>query len=218
MKLPCIGIFGGSFDPIHYGHLRIANALYQQLHLQELRFIPCQKAVLDKTLQATPEQRLHMLQLAIKNYPGFNIDERELRRQTPSYTVDTLISLRNDLSNDLGKETAICFIIGSDALNHLFRWHRWQELLQLAHLIVVPRPDYALPQQGAIAELIQQHQINDAKLLHQNSAGYLWIANLPFHHISATHIRQQIALGLKPNDLLPDDVLQYIQQEHLYRS
>lgn len=208
-----IGIFGGSFDPIHNGHLNIAKQLYQQLYLQEVRFIPCQKAVLDKTIQASAQQRLTMLQLAIQNQTEFIIDERELNRATPSYTVDTLISLREEL----GSNIPFCLIIGSDSLENLTRWHRWQELIQLAHLIVVPRPNSSLPQQGKIAELVQQHQIDDVKLLGKNASGCLFIANLPPSSVSATQIRNQIAAGLNPQDLLPENVLKFIEQENLYK-
>jgi nicotinate-nucleotide adenylyltransferase len=209
-----IGLFGGSFDPVHSGHLYLAQTIYQQLNLQELRFIPCQKAVLDKTLQATAEQRLTMLQLALQEYAEFTIDQRELQRVSPSYTVDTLFSLRAEL----GDQVSFAFIIGSDALQQLNRWYRWQTLIELTHLIVVPRPNYELPTHGVMGEFMQRYQTDNVKLLQQNAAGCLFVAKLEPMNISATMIRQCIAAGLSLEGLLPSNVLKFIQQENIYRS
>lgn len=208
-----VGIFGGTFDPIHYGHLNLAQELLQQLPLDEIRFIPCQIPVFDKTAQASPQQRLAMLQLALSEHTKFVIDERELNRLTPSYTVDTLLSLRNEIN-----KASLCLIIGTDTLNDLTRWHRWHELIQLAHFIIVLRPDYPLPQSGEVADLIQQHQINDAQLLKQKSAGYIYIANTKPSTISATEIRHKIAADINIENLLPNNVLKFIKQENLYQS
>lgn len=206
-----IGIFGGTFDPVHYGHLRTALELSQQLNFKEIRFIPCQKPVFDKTPKASPEQRLAMLKLAISQQDHFIADERELKRTTPSFMIDTLISLRNDF-----KQTPLGLIIGSDALAELDKWHRWEELIAHAHLIVIPRPNYVLSANKIIAAFMQKHNVTDPKLLHQQSNGYLYIANVTPLAISATAIRNQIANGLNSRYLLPDSVLNYIQQEKLY--
>lgn len=206
-----IGIFGGTFDPIHYGHLRCALELYQQLNLQNVRFIPCQNPVIDKTAHATILQRLTMLKKALADQPSFLLDEREIHRTTPSYSVDTLLSLREEFPH-----TPLCFIIGSDALNNLHRWHRWQELITLAHLIVITRPKAISPQQRSIQKLIHEHQISDAKQLVQQISGYLFVVDTIQLDISGTMIRQQIAAGLNPRYLLPDEVLQYIRKEKLY--
>lgn len=206
-----IGILGGTFDPIHYGHLRSALELYQQLDLQEIRFIPCQQPIFDKTAQATPSQRLAMLKVAITDQPHFVIDERELKRKTPSYMVDTLISLQQEFM-----QTPLCLIIGSDVLSNLDRWHRWQELIKLCHLIVITRPEYDLPQQGPVAELVKKHQIDDPAQLQKQLNGYLIQVKGTLLAISGTLIRQQIVTGSNPRYLLPDPVLQYIRQEKLY--
>lgn len=206
-----IGILGGTFDPIHYGHLRCALELYQQLNLQEVRFIPCHQPVLDKTARATPLQRVTMLKMALADQPHFLLDEREIQRSTPSYTLDTLISLREEFPH-----TPLCLMIGCDLLHSLERWHRWHELLTFAHLIVMTRPNSTLPLKGTIAEFIHNHQINDIKQLQQQLSGYLLLVNIPMLDISATFIRHQLAAALSPRYLLPDAVLQYIQQEKLY--
>lgn len=206
-----IGILGGTFDPIHFGHLRIALELQQQYDWESVRFVPCQKPVLGKASCATPAQRLQMLQLAIADQPGLTVDERELNRDTPSYSVDTLISLRAEFP-----ETPLCFILGVDLLAELPKWHRWQELLNFAHLVIVQRPGYILPIEGKINNLIQQHLTDDQEQLHQNKAGQIFITQLTPLTISATAIRQQIAAGLSPRYLLPESVWSYIQQKQLY--
>jgi len=208
-----IGIFGGTFDPVHHGHLRTALELYQRLDWQQVRFIPCQQPVLDKKAMASPAQRVAMLQLAIVKQAGFVVDERELKRTTPSYTIDTLISLRQEFP-----ATPLCLVIGFDNLLNLSRWHRWQELLDYAHIVINSRPFYELPATGVIAELIKKHRVQDEKLLHQQLAGLVYYAQLTPLAISATAIREDyIAQGLSPRYLLPDAVWEYIQREKLYQ-
>ncbi len=206
-----IGILGGTFDPIHHGHLRIALELYQSFAWQAVHLIPCQTPVLQKKAYASPEQRLHMLRLAINNQPGLVIDERELTRTTPSYTIETLISLRLEFPN-----APLCLVLGYDVLLNLTDWHRWQALLDYAHLIVIPRLSYSLPAEGVIAELIKKHQVNEVELLRTKTAGFIFFAEIAPLAISATYIREQIKQGLSPRYLLPDPVLQYIQQQNLY--
>jgi nicotinate-nucleotide adenylyltransferase len=208
-----VGIFGGTFDPIHHGHLRTALELYQRFDLQEVRLVPCQKPVLDKTAYATTEQRLQMLQLAIKDQPGLVIDEREIKRATPSFTIDTLISLRKEFPL-----TPLCLILGYDNLLNLERWHRWQELLKFAHLLINSRPLYEIPKQGVVAELLNNHQVIDAKLLQEQTAGLIYFAEMTQLNISATAIRQQIAQELSPRYLLPDAVWEFIQKEGIYKK
>ena len=208
-----IGILGGTFDPIHHGHLRIALELYQRLNWQEIRLIPCQIPVLAKKAYATPKQRVAMLQLATANQAGLIIDERELKRTTPSYTIETLISLRAEFPH-----TPLCLIMGYDALLSLEQWYRWQELLEYAHFVVIPRPTYNIPANGTIVDLLQKHGITDAKRLGEQKAGLILVAELAPLAISSTNIREHIAQGYSPRYLIPDAVWDYIQQENLYKQ
>jgi nicotinate-nucleotide adenylyltransferase len=207
-----MGILGGTFDPIHHGHLRIALELYQNFAWQEIRLIPCQKPVLQKTAYASTEQRLQMLQLAIAHQPGLLIDQRELKRPTPSYMVETLSALRAEFPRK-----SLCLVLGYDVLLGLTEWYRWQELLTYAHLVIIPRLSYQVPATGIMAEFIQQHRVSDAALLQEQPAGLIFFAEVTPLAISATAIRRQIAQGLSPRYLLPDAVLAYIQQENLYQ-
>lgn len=206
-----IGILGGTFDPIHYGHLRTGLELTQSLDLQEVRFIPCLQPVLEKVTRTSVDHRLKMLELAIANQPQFKIDDRELKRNAPSYTVDTLISIREE-----NPETPLCLIIGSDAFANLNRWHRWSDLIQLAHIIVVARPGYTFPMHGPMFTFMERHQISEPDILSRKTAGYIYFPILSLLPFSSTNIRQQISLGLNARYLLPDAVLEYILREKLY--
>lgn len=206
-----IGILGGSFDPIHYGHLHIALALYQQLHLSEIRFIPCKNPVTDKKIVATQQQRLTMLALALQNYSYFSIDERELHRTTPSYMIETLASLRLELGN-----TPLGLILGYDNLAQLNHWRQWTSLIDYAHLLIVPRPDHADSYSKEIHAFVEKHHTLDPFLLSQQPAGLLLMTHVQALSISASYIRKTIASGHYPVGLLPASVLDYILEQKLY--
>ena len=206
-----IGIFGGSFDPIHYGHLHVALTLYQQLRLNEVRFIPCKNSVSDKKIVASGQQRLTMLQLALQPYSYFSIDQRELRRATPSYMIETLASLRLELGN-----TPLGLILGYDNLATLDRWQQWTSLIDYAHLLIVPRPDQAKSYPKEIHAFVESYQTLNPLLLSQQPAGLLFMTDVKALPISATYIRQTIASGHYPVDLLPPAVLDYIFEQKLY--
>lgn len=206
-----IGVLGGSFDPIHYGHLHIALDLYQQLQLSEVSFIPCKNPVSDKKIVATAQQRLTMLQLALQPYSYFSTDQRELNRRTPSYMIETLVSLRLELGN-----MPLGLILGYDNLATLDRWHQWTSLINYAHLLIVPRPDQADSYSKEIHAFVEKHQTQDPALLSQQPAGLLFMTHVQALPISATYIRKTIANGNYPVGLLPPAVLDYILEQKLY--
>jgi nicotinate-nucleotide adenylyltransferase len=206
-----IGILGGTFDPIHFGHLRLALEVQQQLNFNEIRFVPCQSPVLDKTAQATIDQRLAMLQLALADQKNFVLDDREIKRETPSYMVDTLISLREEFP-----QQTMCLIIGNELFPQLLRWHRWQELLELAHFVIVTRPGFKIDLSKELTTLWQKHEIQDVKLLTTKPNGYLLTVPTTQLVISSTAIREQIAQHKSPRYLLPDSILRYIEHNKIY--
>jgi nicotinate-nucleotide adenylyltransferase len=206
-----IGVLGGSFDPIHYGHLHITLDLYQQLNLSEVRFIPCKNPVGNKKLVATEQQRLTMLQLALKPYPYFSIDQRELHRATPSYMIETLASLRLELGN-----MPLGLILGYDNLATLDHWHQWTSLIEYAHLLIVPRPDHTESYSKQIRAFVESYQTEDPLLLSQQPSGLLFMTDVKALPISATYIRKTIASGNYPVGLLPPAVLDYILEQKLY--
>ncbi|MCP3661652.1 MAG: nicotinate-nucleotide adenylyltransferase [Gammaproteobacteria bacterium] len=203
-----IGILGGTFDPIHYGHLRPALDLQQALGLEQIRLIPLRDPPHRPAPIATPQQRLAMLQAAVKNTPNFTIDTRELERTTKSYTVDTLHSLRKELGND----KPLGLIIGSDAFNDFPRWHQPDEILNLANLLVMQRPG------ESHADHYQTRICSEPTTLNTQPSGLIWFQPVTQLEISATRIRNLISNDQSPCYLLPQTVLAIIQQEKLYQT
>jgi len=206
-----IGILGGTFDPIHFGHLRPALDVAEQLGLANIRLIPSARPPHRTQPEASPEQRLAMLHLAIKNTEHFVVDDRELHRQGESYTVDTLLSLRQEFP-----ETPLFLLIGMDAFLDIQTWHQWQRLITLAHIVVMQRPGESMSMSLDLDSWYQQHLASqdDRSFL----AGKIWPLEVTQLAISATHIRLTIAQGLSPQFLLPDAVAQYIEQIGLYQN
>lgn len=205
-------ILGGTFDPIHNGHLRLALELQQTLQLDRMSLMPCHRPVHRDHPGASAEQRAEMVRLAIAGCPQLTLDERELQRDRPSYTLDTLYDIRADI----GPQVSLSWVVGMDAFINLSSWYRWQELLTLAHLIVIGRPGYELPQQGAEAEFLRAHQAPLATL-NTASHGAIVLPALSMLDISATAIRQQLAQGLSPRYLLPNNIGDYLVDNCLYR-
>lgn len=209
-----IGIFGGTFDPVHFGHLRPLLDVQQALGLNEVRLIPSFIPPHRDTPGASAEQRLAMLELAAAETPGFVIDRRELQRGGSSYTVDTLQSLRDEL----GCDEPLCLIMGLDAFVALDSWHQWQRLSELAHIVVMQRPGGLFPKTGAVAELVEQVQALDVVELQQQAAGRVYFQSVTQLDISATAIRELVAHDQDIRFLLPDSVRHYIETHGLYKN
>lgn len=209
-----IGILGGTFDPIHFGHLRIGLELLQDLSLDELRFIPAYQPPHRGTPTASGDQRLQMLRVATSDMPRCVIDEREYHRQGRSYTIDTLLSLRQELGNDI----AIALIVGSDSFQSLDTWHRWTELIKHTHIVIACRPGWQNIETSAVGRQLATHFISDPSLLKKKSSGYVLPWNVTQLAISATAIRAMIKQNKSPRFLLPDSVLDIINSQQLYRS
>lgn len=206
-----IGILGGTFDPIHNGHLRMALELYEALDLAKVHLIPLFQPVHRKQPVASPHQRLEMVECAVATEPALFADPREIKRANPSYTVDTLEELRSEMPT-----TPLCLLIGIDAFLGFPSWHRWQEILDLAHIVVAHRPQYHLPSTGMIAELIEARLQQEVAYIHENLAGGILLRPITPLEISATDIRKQIAMGRNPRYLLPNRVYDYIKQHGTY--
>ena len=209
-----IGLLGGTFDPVHFGHLRPALDMQQALSLDEVRLIPCRVPPHRDAPHASPAQRLMMLRLAISGERALSIDERELRRDGPSYMIDTLQSLRAEFGN----VRPLALLIGMDALQGLDRWHRWRELADLCHIVVATRPGWTPPQSGAVAALVQERRVEEVEELRVRPAGRLLFCPVTSLDISASRIRALLAAGESPRYLLPGAVLDYIQTTNLYQN
>lgn len=203
-----IGIMGGTFDPIHFGHLRTALEIAESCDMEQVRFIPGSVPPHRPQPQASAEQRWAMVKLAIENEPLFYADRRELERQGHSYTVDTLSSLRADL----GDKTPLAFVLGMDAFLAFRSWHRWQDIMQLAHLVVMSRPGYAPDPQDWYGQLLAQTTCE----LRSTTAGRVTFLTVTQLDISATAIREACKTKKSVRFLLPDAVNQYIQIHKLY--
>ena len=217
--IAAIGIFGGTFDPIHHGHLRLAQEALEQCRLGTVRFIPSGTPPHRQAPLATAEQRLHMVQLAINGQPGFITDEREVHRLDKCYTVDTLSALRNEL----GEQQSLSLLLGSDAFLQLHTWHQWPRLFELAHIVVMQRPGQPLGNAIAQADekLRQQYQTRlapSSQLLHETASGHIVVLAMPQLDISATDIRSRAAQNKSLRYLLPDSVAHYIQTNKLYKT
>jgi len=208
-----IGIFGGTFDPVHNGHLRVAQALSEALLFDELRLLPCGEPAHRAPPQASADDRIAMLQLALKGISSLAIDKREVQRQGPSYMVDTLASLREEL-----KDQPLVLIIGWDAFVGLPTWHRWQQIIELAHLVVVQRPGSRVTPCGEMALLLQRHQTDDVAELSKRIAGCILLQPVDVLDVSSTEVRARLAAKEDVSDLLPTAVGAYIKEQQLYLS
>ncbi|WP_337262039.1 MULTISPECIES: nicotinate-nucleotide adenylyltransferase [unclassified Serratia (in: enterobacteria)] len=207
-------LFGGTFDPIHYGHLRPVEALAREVGLSQITLLPNHVPPHRPQPEATPQQRLKMIELAIIDNPLFAVDDRELHRTTPSYTIETLETIRQQR----GTALPLAFIIGQDSLLTLHKWHRWQALLEVCHLLVLARPGYHdRMDTPELQQWLEQHRVSDARLLSQQPQGYVYLADTPLLEISATEIRQRRHQGISCDDLLPRAVQRYIELQGLYR-
>lgn len=211
-----IGVLGGTFDPIHYGHLRVAEEVAEALDLAEVRFVPAARPPLRGAPVAAPEHRAEMVRLAIAGNPRFILERCELQRPGVSYTVDTLETLRQRL----GPDVALCLILGSDAAARLPAWSRWERLGELAHLVLVhrpgggPVPDPAWP--PALLGQWEARRCDSPAALARAPAGrMLPVATTPLA-ISASFLRALLSAGRSPRYLLPDSVLDYIEINRLY--
>lgn len=213
-----IGILGGTFDPIHFGHLRLAQELAEGLALGEVRFIPAGLPPHRALPFSSPQQRLEMVRLGMAGNPLFALDEREIFKTTPSYTVETL----QDLRRELGELRPLCLFMGADAFLGLTTWHRWRELFSLAHIVVAQRPGVAGIARAAatlpaeLREELNRRLVNEPEALRGGPSGFILVHPITALDISATQIRRELGAGRSPRYLLPDAVLDYIQTNGLY--
>ena len=207
-----IGIFGGTFDPIHFGHLRTAFELWQALDLAEMRFVPAGRPPHRGTPSCDPLHRLAMVRAATANQPGFAVDDREVRRDGPTYTVETLRELRAEL----GAEPMLVLVLGSDQLRNLHTWHRWRELFEHAHLVATQRE--RVPLDALPAEVEAELAARGADALPDAPGGAIAFFRMPAVPVSATALRAQLARGERPDGLSPPAVLDYIETNGLYRA
>ena len=214
---PLVGIFGGTFDPIHYGHLRIAEEIVKTVGLQKLYFVPAGMPRLRHSPVASPQHRVEIVRLAIQKNPDFVLDEREINRDGVSYSIDTV----REFKQEFGEEIRLCFVLGADAFINLPEWNNWKELFNLCHFIVSTRPGYTLT---LIKELLSkelreecsQRWVSNTESLKKDTSGLIFIASTTMLDISATSIRAHIADGRSVRHLVPSVTVNYISENKLY--
>lgn len=206
-----IGVFGGTFDPIHYGHLRTAFEMLQALAFSHVRLIPCGDPPHRGVTFADAELRLRMARAATEGLEGFVVDDRELRRDGPSYTIDTLKSLREEFP-----DASLGLIVGMDAFLGLPDWHRWGEILDFAHIVVAHRPGWKAPDYGILGRLLDERGTHRVLDLHETTNGFVHVHAVTQLEIASTEIRELVAAGRDPRFLMPDAVRDVIMESACY--
>lgn len=205
-----IGIYGGTFNPIHFGHLRPILEVQQALSLDKVHFIPCFKAVHKDQPNVSAEQRLQMIKLALGHHPSFIANDIEIEMGGPSYTIDTLRCFKQQMPND-----DLVLIMGTDSFAKFDTWKDWQEILTIVNIAVTHRPGETLVEQESFsAKLFKQNQVQQFT----QSSGQTTCIEVTQLDISSTNIRQHLAQGLSIEYLVPDEVSDYIQQYGLYTN
>ncbi|MEJ8568453.1 nicotinate-nucleotide adenylyltransferase [Elongatibacter sediminis] len=208
-----IGIFGGTFDPVHYGHLRAAVEARERLGLNHVRLLPAGEPPHRSGTFASAGHRLEMLRAAVEGRTDLKVDDREVRRAGRSYMSDTLTELRAEAG-----DTALLLMIGQDAANALDSWHDWRRLFELAHIVIMRRPDAVHACSERLAAEIGPRRVQGPEDLRQRPAGYVLPLEVTQLAISSTGIREMIAAGRSPAFLLPDAVIDHIDRSGNYRE
>ncbi len=210
---PPIGILGGTFDPIHFGHLKIAEAASNACKLSKVLFIPSFIPVHRAAPKISPTQRLEMLHIALEEYSSFEVDESEIMRQGPSYMIDTLRALQEKYPH-----TPFCLILGKDAFASFHHWHQWQDIINVANLIIIHRETRTEQLPNELKTFLKKHETKKIEQLHSHLAGEIYQLQIEPIDVSASHIRHEIQQGHQPINQLSEKVYQYIIDKKLYRK
>jgi nicotinate-nucleotide adenylyltransferase len=211
-----LGLLGGTFDPVHYAHLRLADEALEHLGLARVRWIPAGSPGHRAAPRTPGRHRLEMVRIAVRDEPRFEVDDAEAETATPGFTIDTLTRLRAEF----GPDTPLVFIIGADQLHAFHTWRAWRELLPLAHFAVGERPGFAVDRQALPAEVGAEYaqRAGTPAALAATPAGHIVPFPMTQLGISASELRRRLASGRSARYLLPPEVLAYIRANRLYRE
>lgn len=216
MRLPdslqsVLGIFGGTFDPIHHGHLRAAFELQAQLKIDRVLFIPASQPPHRPQPKAPVDLRMKMLEAALAGQPDCVVDRREIEREGTSYSVDTAQSLRDEYPDHV-----LCLMLGMDAFLGLPEWHKWRELLDLVNIVVARRPGASLPRYGDLGDLLEERRVLADPQGEWAAAGQIIVQDVTQLEIASTDLRRSIGAGIEPKYLVPDAVWEIIRTSGCY--
>ncbi len=208
-----LGIFGGSFDPPHFGHIKSALTLLELFDFEQIRFVPCQLSPHKNEVHASSQHRLKMLGLVCDSHNKLVVDDCELKREAPSYTIDTLVEFREKF----GKKKSLVLILGMDAYLSFCKWHRYEEILSYCHLMLLQRPGYTLPKSGCEKDFIEEYLVKDINLLVNNTNGKIYLSEIEKIDLSSTAVRNTISDEEQPRYSIPGNIWNYIKRNNLYR-
>ena len=207
-------IYGGSFDPVHQGHLNTALAVQEGAHFERFLFLPCKQSLLKQPTQAGCTDRVNMLRLALAKYPEFTLDTYEITHSRPSYMIDTLEYMRSNT----GAKTAITLLMGMDSFIDLPLWQRWTEILSYCHLMVIDRPNYVIGHiQNPLLGMLSKHQTYNKNDLLTSPGGKIYFFNAGQYAVSSSFLRTHMHSPADINRLIPESVVDYIKEHGLYQ-
>ena len=206
-----IGLFGGTFDPIHNGHTKVANELINGLKLQAMHFIPNKEPLYRHKPMANAEDRLAMVRIATAKNPKFIVNDIEIKRPGPTYSIDTIISIRKQIPDQ-----PLCLILGKDVFSKMNTWHNWSTIPELTHLVIINRPSAPTSHEPWIETLLKEREVCNVQKLHSKPGGYILQYEIEPVTISATKIRKKLKEKKVLSNELAPEVFRYIEQHHLY--
>ena len=206
-----IGVLGGMFDPVHNGHVEAARCALRELALDQLRMIPCQTPNHRRPAKIGPQHRLHMIELAIRNEPGMQVDPIEIDRTGVSYMVDTLAILKANAG-----DCALVLVLGADSFNTIPQWHRWRELLGLCHFLVLARPGVTTSEDVVAAPEFEHSLVTSAEELFHTDSGRIRVLDDFSFDVSSTRVRELLAMNADLSTKLDENVIDYIRSSNLY--
>jgi nicotinate-nucleotide adenylyltransferase len=208
-----LGIFGGTFDPIHIGHIEPVIEAAKQVNIDKIALLPCHIPTHKGVSNTSSQHRLEMVKLTCQEYPLFYPDDRDIKRGIPTYSIDTLREFRQQFPT-----RPLCFFIGMDSLLSINSWYQWQKLFELCHFVVCQRPNYDTDLSPEIVHLLQHRQVTDTRALQQSLGGKIYLAKTKKITLSSTTLRQYLRNNVPVDGLIPESVINYIQQYKLYQD
>ena len=206
-----VGIFGGSFDPIHFGHIKPCLALAEKYQLDSVHLLPCKVSPFKESTFASRQHRWNMINLISSSSDIFIADSRELERDSASYTYNSLL----ELTEQYARKAKLYWIMGIDALLGFPKWYKAEEIMQLCHVLVLRRPGYELEDES-LFDWLKPYLTDDFDLLEQKDFGHIFITDTEMVDVSSTQIRACVRTGEQPRFLLPGGVWNYIKRNNLY--